>query len=58
MTPMPVKPKVVVFIDEDGNLMKFASNLSFDLEVVVETKPYEYREMTAGLPYKIKPQSD
>ena len=51
MTPLPDNQKVIVLIDSEGNAVKAASNLSFNLDVVVTNNPHEFREKTAGLPY-------
>jgi len=56
MTPLPDNQKVVVLIDSDGNPLKAASNLSYNLDVTVTTNPQEYAEKAGGLPYGVEPK--
>jgi hypothetical protein len=57
MTPLPDNQTVIVLIDSDGNPLKAASNLSFNLNIQVTTNPHEYVEKSKGLPYAVEPKS-
>lgn len=50
MTPMPVKPRIVLFLNEKG-LVIDRNNLGNDLEILVETNKSDFIDAAAGLPY-------
>jgi hypothetical protein len=50
MTPMPVKPTVVVLVDENGNPIKHASNIP-ELTVITVVDPKAFEAFAQGRPY-------
>jgi hypothetical protein len=50
MTPIPLKPKLVVLLD-NGTPVVFCSNIE-DMAVTVTNSFDQYRELTKTLPYE------
>jgi len=53
MTPMPVNPKLVILVDEEGTLLLNRTNIVNDtpLEIVVCYSHSEFKHASLGLPY-------
>jgi hypothetical protein len=51
MIPMPVNPKLVVLVDDEGTVRDNANNLGNDLEIVVAYTQSEFDAASRGLPY-------
>ena len=49
---MPVNPKLVILVNEDGVVQDNANNLGNDLEIVVAYSVSEFKHAARGLPYK------
>lgn len=52
MIPMPVNPKLVVLVDEEGTVRDNANNIGNDLEIVVCYSVSEFKHASLGVPYK------
>jgi len=51
MIPMPVNPKLVVLVDDEGNVRANANNIGNDLEIVVAYSVSEFKHAALGIPY-------
>ena len=49
---MPVNPKFVVLVDEEGTVRDNANNIGNDLEIVVCYSVSEFKHASLGVPYK------
>lgn len=50
MTPVPLKPKVVVLVNENRELVVATNNVSPDMEVVIARNPDQFVRYSTGLP--------
>lgn len=52
MYPLPVKPKVVIYVNDDATIQDTANNIGNDLEIVVAYSRSEFNQAALGVPYK------
>lgn len=45
-------PTAILLIDGNGKLLKTATNVSPDLEIVVTQSPEQFADLSAGRPFK------
>lgn len=48
---MPVNPKLVILVDEEGTVRDNRSNIGNDLEIVVCYSVSEFNHASRGVPY-------
>ena len=51
MTPMPVNPKIVVYVNDEGRVVGNVNNIGNDLEVVIACDKAEFDHAARGIPY-------
>jgi hypothetical protein len=54
MTPMPINPIIVLFVNSNGEVLANQNNIGNDLRIVVVTDAKTYQEESAGKPYSGK----
>jgi hypothetical protein len=58
MTPLPNDPTVVVYINEQREVIAFASNIAYDLRVVAVRNKDQWNDKRAGKPFVSAPDYD
>jgi len=52
MDVLTQNPVVVLLVDGNGRLLKTATNVSPELEIVVTQNPDQFADLSAGRPFK------
>jgi hypothetical protein len=55
MTPLPTNPTVVALVDENGVLIRIATNVAEDLAVVTTTSKDVFNTEALGKPFNFTP---
>ena len=53
MYPLPVKSKVVVLTDDQGNVKKLATNVDPEIELIVTRDETKFSEAALGQPFVV-----
>jgi hypothetical protein len=51
-------PTVILLFDNQGKLLKTATNVSPELEIVVTQNPDQFADLSAGRPFRAEPSKD
>jgi hypothetical protein len=53
MTPLTENPTLVILTGDNGELIKFATNVSPDLKVVLTSNPHDFNDEALGKPFQV-----